>query len=47
MTHALDNISLGKIVQIRERLFQAAAAGKTVYRLESGDPSFSPPPNVI
>lgn len=47
MPHALDNISLGKIVQIRERLFQAAAAGATVYRLESGDPSFAPPPHVV
>jgi len=47
MPHALDNISLGKIVQIRERLFQAAAAGQTVYRLESGDPSFSPAPHVV
>jgi aspartate aminotransferase len=46
-THPLDLISLGKIVQIRERLLVAQAAGKTVYRLESGDPSFTPPAHVV
>ena len=30
--HPLDQISLGKIVQIRERLLKAQAAGKRVYR---------------
>jgi aspartate aminotransferase len=45
--HPLDQISLGKIVQIRERLLAAQAAGKTVYRLESGDPSFGLAPHVI
>lgn len=45
--HPLDQISLGKIVQIRERLFEAQARGTQVYRLESGDPSFSPPPHVV
>ena len=44
--HPLDFVSLGKIVQIRERLMTAQAAGKTVYRFESGDPSFSPPAHV-
>ncbi len=46
-SHPLDQISLGKIVQIRERLFEAQARGAPVFRLESGDPSFSPPPHVI
>jgi aspartate aminotransferase len=46
-SHPLDRISLGKIVQIRERLFEAQARGARVFRLESGDPSFSPPPHVI
>lgn len=41
-THPLDFVSLGKIVQIRERLLIAQAAGKRVYRFESGDPSFTP-----
>ncbi len=45
--HIVDTLSLGKIVQIRERLFRAAALGKPVYRLESGDPSFEPPAHVI
>jgi aspartate aminotransferase len=45
--HPLDQISFGKIVQIRERLLQAQAAGQTVYRLESGDPSFAPAPHVL
>jgi aspartate aminotransferase len=47
MPHILDQISLGKIVQIRERLFQAAAGGKEVYRFESGDPNFSLAPHVL
>jgi len=44
--HPLDQLSLGKIVQIREDLLKAQAAGKTVYRFESGDPSFSIAPEV-
>jgi aspartate aminotransferase len=44
--HRVDQISFGKIVQIRERLLAAAAAGKKVYRFESGDPSFSIAPHV-
>lgn len=47
VTHPLDHISLGKIVQIRERLLTAQAAGKRVYRFESGDPSFAPAAHVI
>jgi aspartate aminotransferase len=45
-THLVDRISLGKIVQIRERLMNAARAGMKVYRFESGDPSFSIAPHV-
>lgn len=45
--HPLDQISLGKIVQIREQLLKAQAAGKRVFRFESGDPSFAPTPAVI
>lgn len=45
--HPLDQLSLGKIVQIREQLLKAQAAGKRVYRLESGDPSFSIAPHVL
>lgn len=46
-SHVLDHLSLGKIVQIRERLLTAQAAGRTVYRFESGDPSFAPAPHVL
>src|SRR5258705_12158464 len=45
--HPLDEISLGLIVQIRERLLKAQAAGKKVYRLESGGPNVSRPPPVL
>jgi aspartate aminotransferase len=45
--HPLDHVSLGKIVQIRERLLAAEAEGRRVYRFESGDPSFTPAPHVI
>lgn len=47
ISQALDRVSLGKIVVIREQLMKAQAAGKTVYRLESGDPSFSIAPHVL
>jgi aspartate aminotransferase len=46
-SHPLDQISLGKIVQIREQLIKAQAEGKRVYRLESGDPSFAVAPHVL
>lgn len=45
--HPLDQISLGKIVQIRERLLKSQAEGKPVFRLESGDPSFAVAPHVL
>lgn len=44
--HPLDRISFGKIVQIREQLITAQAAGRRVYRFESGDPSFDIAPHV-
>lgn len=46
MPHILDQLSLGKIVQIRERLLRAAAGGAEVFRFESGDPNFSLAPHV-
>jgi aspartate aminotransferase len=46
-SHRLDDISLGKIVQIREVLLQAQARGERVFRFESGDPSFSLAPDVL
>ncbi|MEP7000505.1 MAG: hypothetical protein ABI969_08490 [bacterium] len=44
--HALDFVSPGKIVQIRERLLGAQAAGKVVFRFGSGDLSFAPAAHV-
>ena len=42
----LDNISLGKIVVIREKLLKAQREGTKIYRFESGDPSFDIHPMV-
>ena len=42
----LDNISLGKIVVIREKLITAQRAGQKIFRFESGDPSFDVHPLV-
>ena len=36
----LDQVSLGKIVVIREELIKAQAQGQAIYRFESGDPNF-------
>ncbi|MEO8620431.1 MAG: aminotransferase class I/II-fold pyridoxal phosphate-dependent enzyme [bacterium] len=47
IAHPLDLISLGKIVQIREQLIKSQAQGKRVFRLESGDPSFSVAPHIL
>jgi aspartate aminotransferase len=44
--HAVDSIELGGIVTVRDRLIDQQARGKKVFRLESGDPSFSIPPHV-
>ena len=45
--HRLDEISFGKIVQIRESLLTAQAKGARVVRFESGDPSFAVAPHVL
>jgi len=42
----LDQISLGKIVVIREKLLKAQREGTKIYRFESGDPSFDVHPDV-
>lgn len=42
----LDNISLGKIVVIREKLINAQRGGQKIFRFESGDPSFDIHPVV-
>ena len=43
MTHIVDQVSLGAIVQVRDRLLDQQARGRKVLRLESGDPSFDIP----
>lgn len=44
--HSLDDIPLGGIVSVRDRLLEMQARGKPVMRLESGDPSFDIPAHV-
>jgi aspartate aminotransferase len=44
--HVVDSIALGGIVTVRDRLLEQQAHGRKVYRLESGDPSFSIPSHV-
>ncbi len=44
--HVVDSIALGGIVTVRDRLLEQQARGRKVYRLESGDPSFSIPDHV-
>lgn len=43
MSHIVDQVSLGAIVQVRDRLLEAQARGRKMLRLESGDPSFDIP----
>ena len=43
MTNIVDQVSLGAIVQVRDRLLDQQARGRKVLRLESGDPSFDVP----
>ncbi len=43
MTHIVDQVSLGAIVLVRDRLLEQQAKGRKVLRLESGDPSFDIP----
>lgn len=44
--HIVDQVSLGKIVQIRDQLLKSQANGMKVYRFESGDPNFDIAPHV-
>ncbi len=44
--HPVDQVSLGDIVKIRDRLLDQQARGQRVLRLESGDPSFDIPGHV-
>ena len=46
MSHIVDQVSFGAIVQVRDRLLEQQARGRKVLRLESGDPSFDIPVHV-
>jgi aspartate aminotransferase len=46
MSHILDQVSFGAIVQVRDRLLEQQAQGRKILRLESGDPSFDIPVHV-
>lgn len=47
MKSKLDSLSLGEIVQVREKLIKAEAAGEEVFRFESGGPSFDVAPIIV
>jgi aspartate aminotransferase len=46
MTHVLDNITLGALVLVRDKMMAQQAAGRKVYRLEVGDTNFDVPANI-
>ena len=46
MTHILDNIVLGALVLVRDKMLAQQAAGRKVYRLEVGDTSFDVPGHI-
>lgn len=44
--HVIDGLTLGPLIIVREKMLALQAAGKKVYRLEAGDPSFDTPPHI-
>jgi aspartate aminotransferase len=46
MTHVLDNVTLGALVLVRDKMMVQQAAGRKVYRLEVGDTNFDVPANI-
>ena len=46
MENIIDQVPLGAIVQVRDRLLEQQSKGRKVLRLESGDPSFDIPVHV-
>ncbi len=46
MTHIIDNITLGALVLVRDKMLAQQAAGRKVYRLEVGDTNFDVPENI-
>jgi aspartate aminotransferase len=46
MTHLLDNLRLGALVLVRDKMLAQQAAGRKVYRLEVGDTNFDVPAHI-
>ena len=46
MTHILDNVTLGALVLVRDKMMAQQAAGRKVYRLEVGDTNFDVQANI-
>ena len=44
--HVLDQVTLGALVIVRDKMIAQQAAGRKVYRLEVGDTSFDTPPHI-
>jgi len=44
--HILDQVTLGALVTVRDKMMAQQAAGRKVYRLEVGDTSFDTPPHI-
>src|SRR6266542_6894784 len=44
--HVLDQVSLGALVIVRDKMMALQAAGRKVYRLEVGDTSFDTPAHI-
>ena len=46
MSHVLDQVTLGALVLVRDKMMAQQAAGRKVYRLEVGDTNFDVPANI-
>ena len=46
MTHIIDNITLGALVLVRDKMMAQQAAGRKVFRLEVGDTEFDVPEHI-
>jgi aspartate aminotransferase len=46
MPHILDNVVLGALVLVRDKMLAQQATGRKVYRLEVGDTNFDVPANI-
>ena len=44
--HILDQVTLGALVIVRDKMMAQQAAGRKVYRLEVGDTSFDTPAHI-